>query len=169
MQGISSCISCINPIKYNIVSKTGVKEFSLSNPSSFHGIPLPRNSWFDFMVFATSRHAILGIVHIDDDNFFLSKQALALFCSKYLWYMKTSFKLWWFSTVLYCLIFPMPIHMLHSDFGCENYTTSKMTIFTKFLHFYTQLYSGMMPLEVTMILQNVLINQIVRCIIIHMN
>ena len=50
MQSISSCISCIKFIKYNIVRKIGVKESPLSNPSSLHGIPLPHNSWFEFMV-----------------------------------------------------------------------------------------------------------------------
>ena len=86
------------------------------------------------MVFATSRHAILGFVHIDNNIFFF-KQPLVLFCS--------SFKLWWFSLVPYWIRFPTPIHMLHSDFVCENHTASKMRIFTKFMHFYTQLYSGL--------------------------
>ena len=117
MQSISLYISCIKLIKYNIVNKTGVKEFSLSNPSSFHGIPLPHNGWFGFMVLATSRHAISQICPYWQQHC-LSKQPLVLFCS--------SFKLWWFSIVLCWIRFPMPIHMLHSDLRCENHTISKM-------------------------------------------
>ena len=81
--------------------------------------------------------------------FFLSKQPLALIGSKYLWYMKTSFRIWWFSIVLCWISFPMPIHMLHSEFGCENYTTSKMTIFTKFMHFHTVVFWSGMPTSAT--------------------
>ena len=60
---------------------------------------------------------------------FFFKQPLVLFYS--------AFKLWWFSLVPCWIRFPTPIHMLHFDLGCENHTTSKMTIFhqiSAFLH-----------------------------------
>ena len=38
----------------------------------------------------------------------------------------TAFELWWLSLVPCWIIFPTPIHMIHSDLGCENHTISKM-------------------------------------------
>ena len=66
---------------------------------------------------------------------FFFKQSLVL-CS-------STFKLRWFLLVPCWISFPTPIPMLHSDLECENHTTSKMTIFTKSLHFYTQLCFGL--------------------------
>ena len=57
-------------IKYNIVSKKGFKGLSFSKPSSLLGIPLPHNSWFNFMVFAISRHAILRLSILIATQFF---------------------------------------------------------------------------------------------------
>ena len=35
-------------------------------------------------------------------------------------------RFWWIFLVTYWIIFPTPIHMLHSDLRCENHTTSKI-------------------------------------------
>ena len=44
----------------------------------------------------------------------------------------STLKFWWLSLVPCWISFPTPIHMLHSDLGCENHTTSKIMIFTNF-------------------------------------
>ena len=49
---------------------------------------------------------------------FSFKQLLALYCSILIF--------GWFSLVPCWVSFPTPIHMLHSDLGCENHIISKM-------------------------------------------
>ena len=122
MQGISSYISCMKLINVIIISKTGFMEISL-----FKSLILAWNSFSTQQLFwlhglATSRHAIPGFVHIDSSTLFF-KKSLALCCS--------ILQFWWLSLVPCWIIFPTPIHMLHSDLGCENHTTSKMMFFTK--------------------------------------
>ena len=46
-------------------------------------------------------------------------------------------RFWWLTLVPYWISFPTLIHMLHSDLGCENHTTSKNEDFhqiSAFLH-----------------------------------
>ena len=109
-----------NFIIISMITNRGLRNSSLFDPSSYHGISLPY-------------HAIVEIAHIDN-KICLSKQPLALFCTKYLWYMQTSFKLWSCIIVPCWTSFPMPIFMLHSDTGCGNCIFSKMTTFTPILH-----------------------------------